>query len=36
MKARVLLKSIIEESKALIKSKDFINTHRIGNSFTRI
>ncbi|QNU68620.1 hypothetical protein EHE19_009590 [Ruminiclostridium herbifermentans] len=35
MKARVLLKSIIEESKALIKSKDFINAHRIGNSFTR-
>ncbi|PYG84345.1 hypothetical protein LY28_03659, partial [Ruminiclostridium sufflavum DSM 19573] len=35
MKLGILLKSIIEESKALIKSRDFINVHRIGNSFSR-
>lgn len=35
MKAGTLFKSIVEESKKLIKSKDFINAHRIGNSFSR-
>ena len=35
MKTNLVLKSIIEASKNLIKSEDFINTYRIGNSFSR-
>lgn len=35
MKSHILLKSIVEASKELIHSKEFVNNYRIGNSFSR-